>query len=170
MAMSAYLQNEPTLVDHDSQPYVGIRDKVTMATLGALIDRLPEVFQWIGARGLAPAGPPFFRYHVIDMERELDITVGVPLAAAVAGDERVGAGELPAGRYLTTAYTGHPDDLIWVTRDFLFWANDHGISFDRWGTPEGDAWASRLEFYETDPAVEPDMKRWVTVLSFKVAD
>jgi effector-binding domain-containing protein len=168
--MSEYLQNEPTLIERPSQPYVGIRDRVTMATLAALIDRLPEVFQWIGEHGLAPAGAPFFRYHVIDMERELDITVGVPLAAAVEGDEKVGAGELPAGRYLTTAYTGHPDRLIWVTRDFLFWANDHGIAFDRWDTAEGDAWASRLESYETDPAEEPDMNRWVTVLAFKVAD
>jgi effector-binding domain-containing protein len=170
MFMKQYLQNEPTVIDRPSQPYVGIRDRVTMATLATLIDRLPEVFAWIGQHGLAPAGPPFFQYHVIDMERELDMTVGVPLESAVPGDSSMSAGELPAGKYLTTTYTGHPRDLIWVTRDFLLWANDNGITFDRWDTPAGDAWAGRLESYETDPAQEPDMERWVTVLAFKIAD
>jgi DNA-binding transcriptional MerR regulator/uncharacterized protein with PQ loop repeat len=30
-----------------------------------------EVFAWLGARGLDPAGPPFLKYNVVDMARQL---------------------------------------------------------------------------------------------------
>ncbi len=168
--MSEYLTQDPSTVERTEQHYVGIRRKVTMSTLAGLADQLPELFGWLAGHGIAPAGAPFFRYHVIDMERELDMEVGIPVAAPIEGDDEVTAGVLPAGRYLTSAYTGHPDDLIWVTRDFLFWARDNGLIFDRHDSADGDAWASRLEFYETDPAQQPDMKQWVTVLAFKLAD
>lgn len=168
--MSEYLPQDPTIVERQAQPYVGIRQKVTMATLASVADRIPELFGWLGTHGGAPAGAPFFRYHVIDMERELDVEAGIPVAAPIAGDDTVRADVLPAGRYLTAAYTGHPDNLIWTTRDFLAWAADHGLAFDRRDTPDGDAWASRIESYETDPAVEPNMDKWTTVLAFKLAD
>ena len=57
----------PEIVTRAEQPYVAIRARVTMSELPGLADRLGEVFGWLGARGLAPAGPPFFRYDVIDM-------------------------------------------------------------------------------------------------------
>jgi hypothetical protein len=34
----------------------------------------------------------------------------------------------------------------------------------------GDRWASRLEFYLTDPREEPDISKWVTQLAFRLAD
>ena len=73
--------------------YVAIRARVTMAELGGLGARFAEVFGWLGARGLAPAGAPFFKYNLIDMMAELEVEAGVPVAAAgvsgrdpVAGD------------------------------------------------------------------------------------
>ena len=35
---------------------------------------------------------------------------------------------------------------------------------------DGDHFACRLEIYETDPAEEPDMDKWVTELAFKLKD
>ena len=168
--MSEFLPEPPVEEQRPAQPYLGIRMTVTMATIPQLADRFPELFGWLAAHGVEPAGPPFFRYHVIDMEHELDMEAGVPVATPVEGDAVVSAGELPAGRYLTASYTGHPRELVSVTRDFLFWARDHGLTFDRWDTPAGDAWRSRLEFMLTDPAVEPDMAKWTTQLVFKLAD
>jgi hypothetical protein len=59
----------PTIVTRDEQPYMAIRARVTMAELGGLGGRFWEVFGWLAARGLAPAGAPFFRYNIIDMAR-----------------------------------------------------------------------------------------------------
>jgi len=168
--MTEFLPEPPVEEQRPAQPYLGIRMKVTMATIPQLADRFPELFGWLAAHGVEPVGPPFFRYHVIDMARELDMEAGVPVAAPVEGDAVVTAGELPAGRYLAASYTGHPRQLVWVTRDFLFWARDNGLAFDHWDSPEGDAWASRLEFMLTDPAAEPDMDHWTTRLAFKLAD
>ena len=37
-------------------------------------------------------------------------------------------------------------------------------------TPAGERWTSRLEWYLTDPAQEPDMTKWQTELAFRLAD
>jgi hypothetical protein len=34
----------------------------------------------------------------------------------------------------------------------------------------GEQWASRVEFYLTDPNQEPDMNKWLTQLAFRLAD
>ena len=96
----------PEIVTRTEQPYVAIRGRVSMAELGAFAARTGEVFAWLGARDLAPAGPPFLKYNVIDMARQLKIETGVPVAAPVdsAGDGDLVTGILPAGRYATLAY------------------------------------------------------------------
>ncbi|MEO3750629.1 GyrI-like domain-containing protein [Streptomyces sp. B6B3] len=167
----------PTVVERPEQPYVGIRSYVTMETIADIADRMPELFAWLGARGITPVGAPFFRYHVIDMERRLDVSVGVPVAAPPPGpatgpgpEGDVAAGVLPGGRYATVAHTGHPDDLLQVTADLLAWADERGLSWDARDTPEGEAWGCRLEEYLTDPAEQPDMSRWDMVLAFRLAD
>lgn len=35
---------------------------------------------------------------------------------------------------------------------------------------DGEHWGSRVEFYRTNPAEEPDMNEWVTQLAFRLAD
>ena len=143
---------------------------VTMAELG---DTLPplisDVFGWTSAHGYEPVGPPFWKYNVIDMTRKLNVEVGVPVAAAVAGDERVGAGVVPAGRYVTVLHTGPPDSLEDATRELLEWADGQGLSWDVTAADDGEHWAARLEEYLTDPAQEPDQSKWQTRLAFRLA-
>src|SRR5690242_394821 len=101
------MMTEPKVEDRPAQPYMGVRTLATMDELPTAIPQgLDTVFAWLGQQGVAPAGPPFIRYHVIDMERQLDIELGVPVAPGVDGDERVAAGVLPAGRYASLVYTG----------------------------------------------------------------
>jgi effector-binding domain-containing protein len=166
------LQHEPTIIEREAQPYVGIVRPVTMTTFAEIADRLPDLFGWLAQHAVAPAGPPFFRYLVIDMERELVVEGGVPTAAPVArnGDPGgdVQAGTLPAGRYLTVVHTGHPDELVDVTTAFLAWAAEHGLSFDVEPSPQGDVWGCRLELLLTNPAEVPDMHAWQTQLMFRL--
>jgi effector-binding domain-containing protein len=160
----------PEIVTRDEQPYVAIRERVPMSELGRVADRTPEVFGWLGARGLAPAGPTFFKYNVIDMARELEVEVGVPVATAVDGDGAVISGVLPAGRYAALTYIGAPNELVDATKTLLDWAAAEGLTFDMSPGEDGDRWASRLEFYLTDPREEPDMSKWETQLAFRLAD
>src|SRR5580704_5258 len=102
------MSEAPEIVTRGEQPYAAVRARVRMAELGEFAARFGEVFGWLGARGLGPAGAPFFKYNLIDMERELEVEVGVPVAAAVDGDDQVISGVLPAGRYATLTHVGHP--------------------------------------------------------------
>ena len=160
----------PEIVTRAEQPYVAIRARVTMAELGGLAGRHPEVFGWLGVRGLAPAGAPFFKYNVIDMMRELEVEAGVPVAAAVDGDGEVVSGVLPAGRYATLTYEGHPSELAGATKALLDWAAGQGLSWDVSSDGSGERWGARLENYLTDPRQEPDMSKWLTELAFRLAD
>lgn len=160
----------PEIETRTEQPYVAIRAKVSMDGIPAFAVRTGEVFGWLGARGLAPAGPPFLKYNVIDMEREIEMETGVPVALAVDGEGEIVTGVLPAGRYATVTHAGHPSELVGVTGALLDWAAEQGLAWDI--TPDGDdeRWGARVEFYLTDPADEPDMSKWETKLAFRLAD
>ena len=158
------------IMTRTEQPYVAVRGQVPMAGLGEFAARHREVAGWLGARGLAPAGAPFFRYNFIDMMRELEVEAGFPVAAATEGGGEIVAGVLPAGRYATLTYTGHPSELVDATRELLDWGAAQGLKWDMTQTGRGERWGSRLEIYLTDPREEPDMSKWVTQLAFRLAD
>lgn len=158
------------VVDEDQQPYVAITGDVTMDTIPAIADRFDEVFGWLAEQGVQAAGPPFFRYRVIDMDRRLVMEAGAPTATALGGEGEIRPGVLPAGRYVTTTYVGHPADLVQVTGDLLAWAEAHGLRFDVQPGEQGEVWGARLEWMETNPEDEPDMSRWQTRLAFRLAD
>jgi effector-binding domain-containing protein len=160
----------PEIVTRAEQPYMAIRARATMAELGGLGARFGEVFAWLDARGLAPAGAPFFRYNAIDMMRQLQIDVGVPVAAAVDGDGHVVPGVLPAGRYATLTHVGPPGELAGATKTLLDWADAQGLRWDMSPGDSGERWVSRLEIYLTDPGQEPDTSKWQTQLAFRLAD
>jgi effector-binding domain-containing protein len=160
----------PEVVTRADQPYVAIRERVTMAELGGLAARLGDVFAWLATHGLEPAGPPFFKYNVIDMMAELEMEAGVPVAAVMDSDSGVVSGVLPAGQYATLTHVGSPDELAGATKDLLDWAAGQDLTWDMTPGESGDRWGSRLEFYLTDPAQEPDMSKWHTQLAFRLAD
>ena len=157
------------MTERAAQPYVYVSDAhVSMGNFAVIADRFGELFGWLGERRIAPAGPVFFRYNVINMPGPMHIEAGVPIATEVAGDEAVSAGVLPAGRYVTVRHVGHPDELMRVTADLLAWAERQGLEFDQWDAPEGHAWACRTEWYLSDPVEVPDLSQWETELAFKL--
>lgn len=164
------MQTAPEVLDRGEQPYAAVRAKLPMAELGSLADRFGDVFAWVGAHGLQPAGPPFFRYLVIDMDGDLEVEAGVPLAAPAEPDGDVITGVLPAGRYASLIHTGQYNDLVAANEVLLNWGDQHGLKWDRSPGEHGERWASRLEIYLTDPSVEPDTTKWETQLAFRLAD
>jgi effector-binding domain-containing protein len=150
-----------------AQPYVGIPVTVTMETLGTAVDSgFPELFGWLASQGIAPGGPPFIRYLVIDMDGDLQIELGVPVSAPVTGSDRIQAGVLPAGSYAVLRHTGPYDGLIASNAALQAWAAGHGVRFDTSDTAQGSAWGGRVEFYLTDPSQEPDPAKWQTDVAY----
>jgi effector-binding domain-containing protein len=158
---------EPAVVHCDAQPYVGVRRLVTQQRLSELADELPGLFTWLRERGIAPAGPPFFRYNVIVMEGELEVEAGVPVPTEVPADPPLISGVLPAGRYLSQLHVGEYSGLADTTYRLLRWAEARELA---WDMLPGDRWGCRLEVYRTDPSAEPDVSKWETELLFKLAD
>jgi effector-binding domain-containing protein len=157
----------PTIEKRVDQPYAAIPVSVRIEELGSVVPPLTgQVFDWLAARGIAPTGPPFWRYVVVDMENRLALDTGVPVASLIEGDGEVRTGLLPAGRYATVVHTGHPDTLVTATRDLLQWASAHALEWDA----DGNRWGCRLEEYLSDPAEVPDMSEWQTRLAFRLRD
>ena len=164
------MSTEPTIIERSAQPYAAITVTATMQNLGEVVPPLNgEVFGWLAAHGGEPAGPPFWKYNVIDMERGLEIEAGVATREPVAGDGRVHGGVLPAGRYATLQHVGHPSTLIDATARLLRWADAQDLKWDVSPTSEGERWGCRLELYLTDPREQPDMNAWETQLAFRLA-
>jgi effector-binding domain-containing protein len=158
---------EPQIQERAEQHYAGIRTLVTMASLGEAVDTgFPELFGWLQEHGIAPDGPPFIRYLVIDMEHGLEIELGVPVASVVTESGRVRPGVLPAGRYVMLRHIGPYDGLIASNAALLAWAQQQGIALDTWDTDRGEAWRGRAEHYLTDPSAEPDPGKWETDVAY----
>jgi effector-binding domain-containing protein len=163
-----------------AQSYAAIPMQVTMQSLAGAVDQaFPELFGWLARHAIAPAGPPFIRYLVIDMAAGLQIEMGVPVATAIddgGGDGdggnggRITPGVLPAGRYAVLRHTGPYDGLIASNAALQRWAEEQGITFDSWGTPEGTAWRVRAEHYLTNPAAEPDPSKWEVDVAYLITE
>src|SRR5690349_4518475 len=98
---------KPKIDDRTEQNYMGIRTQTPFKGMFAVITKLfKEMNAWIKKQGIEPAGPPFLRYHVIDMEGEMDVEVGFPVAKPMPADGRVTPSVLPGGRYASLIYVG----------------------------------------------------------------
>jgi effector-binding domain-containing protein len=158
------------VVHRAAQPAATVTRTVTMATMNQIADELLPLVDRLAARGQSPSGPAFLRYLVIDMDAGLVVQAGVPVAVPVERDAHVEPDELPAGDYLCTVHVGPYDRLEAATGALLAHAEREGLRFDVQPSDAGEVWASRIEWYETNPAEEPDPARWVTRLEFKLAD
>jgi effector-binding domain-containing protein len=161
---------EPKLDERNEQHYVGIRTQVPISQLKKVIpESLDELFPWLGKQGIEPAGAPFIRYHVINMEGKMDVEVGIPVANPVPGDGRITSSVLPAGRYASLIYRGTKNGIK-GNAALLEWGAAQGLQWDRWDDPNGDAFRARYESFLTDPADEPNQAKWDTEVAIRLAD
>jgi effector-binding domain-containing protein len=160
--------SQPRIDYRTERPYMGIRTQVPMKGMFQVVDKLrQEMSIWLKQQGVEPAGPPFLRYHVIDMAGEMDIEVGIPVATALPGDGRVSAAVLPKGQYASVIYVGNG---FTGNKTLIEWAKTNGIAWDRWEDPKGDAFRSRCETYLTDPKTEHRKTKWEIEVAIKLAD
>lgn len=159
----------PRIEQRTEQPCMFIRSEVPMDEIG---EKLPpligELFGWLNAHDVQPAGPPFFRYNVIDMAGLMEIDVGIAVRMPAGGDARVRAGAIPAGPYATMQHTGHPDELMPVTGYLLAWGMQQKLRWRMHTRGTSQVWDARFEFYLDGPDTEPDMSKWRTDLAFAI--
>lgn len=158
---------DPSLNVRGEQPYVAIPIRVTLPEWGKANALVGEVFDWLAQRGIAPAGPLFYRYRVIGGGDEpYALEVGVPTAEPLAGDERVVAGTKPSGAYVTATHTGHPDRLDEAHDELQAWARERGSMLAMHQDDGRETWDGRFESFLTDPAKQPDLDRWSIEIAY----
>lgn len=161
---------QPRIDERPAQHYMGIRLWTPMHALPQVIPQLvDEMFGWLQQQGIEPAGPPLQRFHIINMETELEIEIGVLVAAPVAGDERVKPGIIPAGRYASLIYTGVQNGIP-GNGLLIDWAKENGIEFDTYPSDKGDGFTARVEYFLEGPEDDPDPATWDNEVAIKIAD
>jgi DNA gyrase inhibitor GyrI len=160
---------EPGVYVRPDEHYMGIRTQTPFKGMFTVIDKrlFRELRAWMQQEGVEPAGQPFFRYYVINMEGEMDVEVGIPVATALPGNGRVCPGVLPGGRYASLVYvgTGYTGNGA-LTR----WAIENGFAFDQWDVPKGTAFRARYERYLTDPNIQPLKSKWEVEVAVRLVD
>lgn len=161
--------SKPVVYERADEPYMGIRTQTPFKGMFTLIDKhlFKELRAWMQQEGIEPTGQPFFRYYVINMDGEMDVEVGIPVAKTLPGNGRVCPGVLPAGRYASLVYvgTGYTGSGA-LTR----WAIENGLAFDQWDVPKGTAFGARYERYLTDPKIQPLKSKWECEVAIKLVD
>ena len=157
----------PRIVERAETHYVAVAQGVTIP-FGEVIDPLMgEAAGFLEASGMTDFGPAIFKYNVVDMPR-LDMEFGFIVDRPQAGNDRVRAGVLPAGRYATLTYTGPYDDLESVTAVLIGWAKEKSINWDSTPGPKGEAFVARFEIYLNGPMDEPDPQKLETEIWIKI--
>lgn len=159
----------PRIVERAAQPYVAIRQRVTIPFGEAIGPIMGQLFGSIEQQSIQATGPVFFKHNIVAMP-DLEMDFGVPVAAAVTATAPLVSGVLPAGRYAELTYWGHYDNLMDVNAVLIGWAKQTGLAWDVTEGPDGDHFASRLEIYPNGPDDEPDPDRWETTVTIKLKD
>ena len=162
---------EPRIEDRDAQPYAAIPVRVTLPEWGQANALLGEVLGWLAERNIPVSGPPVYRYRVIgDTDTAYELEVGWLVHSPVEGDDRVVSGEMPAGSYVTTTHTGHPDGLFQSYERLEAWAVEQGIEWASNSSGGREISGGRFELFMTDPAVEPDPAKWQVEVLYLLRD
>jgi RNA polymerase sigma-70 factor, ECF subfamily len=165
--------SEPQIMLREARPYVGIRAPVTNGIRNFADNAFPELFGWVFENGIAPAGPPFLRYHEVDRAGEpLDVEAGVPVDGKPEPDGRVRSDALPAGRYLTAVHVGPYrsetlPDLGDARAELVRWARDNEVTYGR-ETERGIRFPCALERFIVGPVDDPDFKNWQTEFAYLI--
>jgi effector-binding domain-containing protein len=158
---------EPIVEIRSEQPYVGIAIQATQNEWDKVKELTSEIYEWLVRKGVEPAGALFYRYWIIGSEEEaFHMEVGVPVERMVIPDERVIAGFIPGGSYVTALHCGHPSQLPKSLNELEIWATKEGLELDKRWEEDDEIWNGRFECYLTDMDAEPDPSKCEIRISY----
>lgn len=156
------MTTEPKIEFFESEPYVAIRQKVTMAEISTVLPPLiSEVYSWMEHEKIEGNGAPFFRYLTMDENHNLIVDVGIPTKTKITGSDRIISKMFPEGDYAALTFTGDYKNLRQAHISLDEWIKQNGYK-DRGVMDGGQLFGCRVEFYVSDPVAEPDPEKWVT--------
>lgn len=160
---------EPKVVERAAQPYVAIRQQVNIPFGAVATKTMKQVRRAIKTQGIQGTGAAIFKYNIVVMPA-LEIEFGFETDKLETPSGDLIAGTLPAGRYAELEYVGPYSRLYKVNGALIDWSRAQGLEFDVDEKPDGDHFASRVEFYPNGPDDEPDRNKLITVVSIKLKD
>jgi len=159
---------KPKIEKRPKITYMGIRTIAPFKGMSKEITRIADQLNaWVDENKIKTLGPPFLRFHVIDMRGFMDISFCYPVRRALPDDGDVNVDFIPAGRYASLIYSGGG---ISGNRALIEWVCAQGLDFDRWDSDQGDNFRGRYETYLTNPKVEPRKSKWKIEVAIKLAD
>ena len=164
--------SDPVIQTRSAVPYAGIRVRVPMQFEHILPEAWQKVAKWLKDGGFAEYGPAIIRYHTTDMANLLEIDVAFATPTLLPAEPSAGiiTGELPAGQYACITHTGSYDDegVYLANVKIMEWAKANQIRWDVETRDGEEWWGSRVEWYQSDPDIDPDPKSYITELTFKL--
>lgn len=157
----------PVIEHRDAHPYAAVRLQVAIPFGKSLQTAWLKVHHWLQGQGVVH-GPAIIRYLTTDMSTKLDLDVGFVLDQAIAGGDGVITAVLPAGQYATLMHIGpyKGKGIYKANVTMMEWANSNNIRWAIQGRDGVEWWDSRVEWYFSDPDVDPDPKKYKTELTF----
>ena len=160
----------PIIERREAQPYAAVRLQVPIPFGKFLQPAWSQVHNWLAGRGVSH-GPAIIRYFTTDMSAKMDIDVGFVMDRTIPGADRVVADILPAGQYATLLYTGpyKGKGVFKANVALIEWAKENAAVWKISTLVGVEWWASRVEWYLSDPDTEPDPHKYQTMLTFLLA-
>lgn len=152
------MEREVKVGPRDAITVVSKRMPVRLSAIGpAMGAAFGEVYGFLGARGIAPFGPPFVIYHGTPSEDDpFDIEICAPVSGAADAPPGWQVQVLPAGTFVTLLHVGPYDTVGAAYATLSAWVGAHGLVFA--GPPR--------EVYLSEPSTPPDQIR--TIIEFPV--
>lgn len=149
---------ECAIVPQPEVPTIGIRSTVPLNRMKEFFgESYGRLYGEIGREGVAVSGMPFGRYRGMPTDI-VDVEAGFPIAEPTAGHDDIVAGTLPATEAVEAVHVGPYDTLEQTYNEMVEWMSEHNL------IPSDDMW----EFYLTDPADQPDPRKWETKVVWPV--
>jgi effector-binding domain-containing protein len=156
--------DQPIIEERSEQAYAGVATSITMDGYSVIGGLFGELFDWLGARDIEPTGPPFIRYLVIDMDHELEIHVGVPVAGPLLADGRILSATLPSGSYVTLTYRAESqEEHIAANAHLQRWVQEQGLHWKNSVEDGRELWGGRFEI-TPDPSSDEGGDSYVAYL------
>jgi len=131
--------------EQPAMPVLSVRTHCAVAELPQVLGQTyAKIETYLAQNGLQTVYAPFVVYYNMDMDA-LDIDAGFPVAAGLSGQDDIQANELPAGKVLTSIYTGPYEGMQEAYAAIDAFAHEHSVK--RKGMV--------YEFYHNDPTTTP---------------